>query len=144
MTEPALWAGVETKICLSYQLTIHQPVFLCVTDRDDIKVTLSPRPSLPSVFSRSLCSPHQGPAVHRDVDKGETSRLPPGPELRCRECCPTFNQPACFTVLPLCCVTHRCKCNLTTNNNATCSCNLSHVYRPLTLTGTTFLVLVKL
>lgn len=47
-------------------------------------------------------------------------------------------------MLPICCITHRCKCNLTNNNNATCLCNVSRVYHPLTLTGTTFLVLNEL
>lgn len=64
--------------------------------------------------------------------------------LRCRQCCPSFEQPACFTVLPFCCVTHRCKCSLMIDNNATSSCNVSCVYQPLILTGKTFLVLLEL
>lgn len=112
---------------------------ICVTDHDSIKVILRATPFLSSVFSRSLCSPHQGPAVNRDI-----KILPPGPMLRCRQCCPSFEQPACFTMFPFCCVIHGCKCSLTIDNNATCSCNVSCVYQPLILTVKTFLVLLEL
>lgn len=112
---------------------------ICVTDHDSIKIILRATPFLSSVISRSLCSPHQGPDVNRDI-----KILPPGPMLRCRQCCPSFKQPACFTMLPFRCVTHRCKCNLMIDNNATCSCNVSCVYQPLILTGKTFLVLLEL
>lgn len=112
---------------------------ICVPDHGSITVILRATPFLSSVFSRSLYSPHQGPAVNRDI-----KILPPGPMLRCRQCCPSFEQPACFTVLPFCCVTHRCKCSLMIDNNATSSCNVSCVYQPLILTGKTFLVLLEL